>query len=211
MSSSRKLTNPLRPAARYRKGQAPAGAPLSDSDSDSDNDQPDTDAQHPQGNEAISEGDEQEEEDVKPRLSQAQRKAGAGAGGAMKVSLREVEVDHQGQVRVGGRTEVGRTAEESSEGEYETDEEDKQAGPRAAGAGARGAQDEVSRASSHSHPLSALTRGKADWGVEMGRARASTRPTRTRRRRLSRFISPSLSPSQSAAFPTESPLAGERC
>lgn len=143
MSTSRKLTNPLRPAARYRKGQAPAGVPLSDSDED---EQPQSaDADQPPLDEPISEEDE---DDVKPSIA-----GGRKAGGAMKVSLREVEVDTQGQVRVGGRTEVGRTAQESSEGEYETDEDEQSAGLANKPGGARAAArpDEVSRATRAPH------------------------------------------------------------
>ncbi len=129
MSSKPKLTQPLRPAARYRKGQAPANLPLSDSDEDDQQQE----EQHPQ-NEALSDDEHYQG-----------AAAGRGAGGQMKVSLREVEVDQRGQVRVGGRTEVGRTAEESSEEETE-EEEEQQPRPRFTGAGASkaAAQEEVS-------------------------------------------------------------------
>ena len=95
-SSRPKLTNPLRPARRYRKGKAPAHAPSSDSDSD---------AEAPAAVSAPSSDEE------KPRVP---------VKGKMAVALREVEVDDAGMVRVGGREEVGRTereVESSEEGE----------------------------------------------------------------------------------------------
>ncbi|GAA5951275.1 hypothetical protein JCM21900_003824 [Sporobolomyces salmonicolor] len=113
-----KLTNPLRPVARYRKGKAPVNAQVaSDSDEESDD-------QHRE-----LEDDRaplQEDEDLQEFTTAAQRKqpAGASAGGRINVALREVEVDQAGKVRVGGRDEVGRTEMESSEGEYETESED---------------------------------------------------------------------------------------
>lgn len=99
MSSLPKLTNPLRPVARYRKGQQPANAP---SDSDSDE-------------EAVEQPSEGEEE-LKPTVVKKEVKA------KMAVALREVEVDKGGVVRVGGKGEVGRTERElessEDEGEY---------------------------------------------------------------------------------------------
>ncbi|ORY48829.1 splicing factor, Prp19-binding domain-domain-containing protein [Leucosporidium creatinivorum] len=109
-----KLTNPLRPVARYRKGQAPANAVASDSDSDDEQQQ-----------------QEEEEEQLKAEQSEDEKPnvgAGRGAGsGRINVALRQVEVDSKGQVKVGGREEVGRTVQEQGEGsssEYETDSED---------------------------------------------------------------------------------------
>lgn len=99
MSSLPKLTNPLRPVARYRKGQQPLNAP---SDSDSDE-------------EAVEQPSEGEEE-LKPTVIKKEVK------GKMAVALREVEVDQGGVVRVGGKGEVGRTEKElessEEEGEY---------------------------------------------------------------------------------------------
>lgn len=101
-----KLTNPLRPVARYRKGQAPVNAGIaSDSDSDQEEQQ-----------------DEQEQvkaessDDDKPTLSG--RRGTSRGKGKMNVALREVEVDSSGQVKVGGKGEVGRTAEEEGSSEY---------------------------------------------------------------------------------------------
>ncbi|GAA5914973.1 hypothetical protein JCM5296_004519, partial [Sporobolomyces johnsonii] len=113
-----KLTNPLRPVARYRKGKAPVNAPLaSDSDDDQDDQQPDLEHDH---------APLPEDEHLQEFTAAAPRKQlpGAGAGGTINVALREVEVDQAGKVRVGGRDEVGRTEMESSEGEYETESED---------------------------------------------------------------------------------------
>lgn len=71
---------------------------------------------------------------------------GKGGGGRIQVALREVEVDEGGQVRVGGRTEVGRTAEETSEEESEEEEEQAAPKPRftAPGASKGAGQAEVS-------------------------------------------------------------------
>lgn len=105
-----KLTQPLRPAARYRPGKAPV--PVADSDSDSgddgDNAQQQGDQQHAH--------DDDEDEDLAefsaPRTSKQQQP------GAINVALRQVEVLDDGKVRVAGRDESGRTQMESSEGEY---------------------------------------------------------------------------------------------
>lgn len=97
-----KLTNPLRPVARYRKGQAPAHAVASDSDSDEE--------QQEQEEQVKA---EESEEDHKPSISRAAQ------GGRINVALRQVEVDSKGQVKVGGKDEVGRTVqEEGSSSEY---------------------------------------------------------------------------------------------
>lgn len=97
---------PLRPAQRYRPGKAPV--PLADSDSDDDDDQ-----QQQQELEQAGDEDHDAGEDVALHAPRAH----AGPG-KLNVALREVEVDTGGKVRVGGRDEVGRTQEESSEGEY---------------------------------------------------------------------------------------------
>lgn len=102
MSSSRpKLTNPLRPATRYRKGKAPVNAPA-ESDSDSDNDP------------AVSLEAEPSSDEEKPRVP-VRREVKA----KIEVSLREVDVDAAGMVRVGGREEVGRTERELESSEEE--------------------------------------------------------------------------------------------
>lgn len=124
MSTTRKLTQPLRPAARYRKGQAPTNLPLSDSDEDEEQQQ----LEHQQGeNEAISDDEDQ---------NQGGQQSGTRGGGRIQVSLREVEVDQAGQVRVRGRTEVGRTQQESSEEESQDEEQEVAPKPRFTGAGA---------------------------------------------------------------------------
>lgn len=101
-----KLTNPLRPVARYRKGQAPAHAVASDSDSDEE-----------QGEQDEQVKAEESEEDQKPSIRASTSTGGAGR---INVALRQVEVDSHGQVKVGGKEEVGRTAQEqgASSSEY---------------------------------------------------------------------------------------------
>jgi len=104
-----KLTQPLRPAARYRKGQGPVGAPASDSDSDQEDEQleqPQSDAQ------AGSDDDVGVQEFTSGGNQRAEK------GKAMGIKLDKVQVDQQGKVKVGGKDEVGRTEMESSEGEY---------------------------------------------------------------------------------------------
>ena len=175
MSAKPKLTQPLRPAARYRKGQAPANLPLSDSDEDEQ--QPE---QPEQQDEPLSDNDQYQ-------AGTAARVGGTGAGRHMKVSLREVEVDQRGQVRVGGRTEVGRTAEESSEEESEDEEE---AVPRpgftGTGPSKTAGGDEVSR-------VQMTFSAEAEAGLTLstpGRSlRANTRLIQKRKKHPSRFTS----------------------
>lgn len=102
-----KLTNPLRPVARYRKGQAPVNAGIA-SDSDSD--------QEEQQDEQEQVKAESSDDNDKPTLSG--RRGTSSGRGKMNVALREVEVDSSGQVKVGGKGEVGRTAEEEGSSEY---------------------------------------------------------------------------------------------
>ncbi|BGP42250.1 hypothetical protein JCM10449v2_006255 [Rhodotorula kratochvilovae] len=113
-----KLTQPLRPAARYRPGKAPVPLPADDSSDDDDNQQQQQHAEDA----ADEDHDEGVTEFAAPHLA---RKDPA----RINVALREVEVDHGGKVRVGGRDESGKTQMESSEGEYETDSEDEAAAP----------------------------------------------------------------------------------
>jgi len=104
-----KLTQPLRPAARYRKGQAPVGAPASDSDSDQEDEQLEQPQSDPQ------DGSEDEVGVQEFTSGGNQRTTGKGK---MGIKLDKVQVDQQGKVKVGGKDEVGRTEMESSEGEY---------------------------------------------------------------------------------------------
>lgn len=121
-----KLTNPLRPAERYRKGKAPTNVIVSD-ESDSDEQQQQDEEEE---NQIIKPGSEfdSDEEDQKPFINNNastsinRKNLAVGKGkknvGQMAVNLREVEVDATGLVRVGGKDEVGRTGrelEESSE------------------------------------------------------------------------------------------------
>ncbi|GAA5867741.1 hypothetical protein JCM8547_005219 [Rhodosporidiobolus lusitaniae] len=110
-----KLTNPLRPAARYRPGKAPVPV-ASDESSDDD------DAQREQ------QEDQQEDDEDVSEFSGGQLKQQQGAGGRLNVQIREVEVDQGGKVRVGGKDEVGRTQLES-ESEYETDTDEEPRAP----------------------------------------------------------------------------------
>ncbi|GAA5970831.1 hypothetical protein JCM3765_005579 [Sporobolomyces pararoseus] len=101
-----KLTQPLRPVARYRKGQAPAGIVESDSESDQDEQA----EQHQQDEEGEDEqGVEEFTSARRPTEGQDNKKIG--------VKLGNVQVDQQGQVKLAGHDE------ESSEYETDTDEE----------------------------------------------------------------------------------------
>ena len=94
-----KLTQPLRPVARYRKGQAPAGVVDSDSDSDQD------EQQQEQQLEDASDQDEGVDEFTsvrKPTEASGQQKK-------MGVKLGNVQVDQRGTVKLPGQ------ADESSE------------------------------------------------------------------------------------------------
>ncbi|GAA5843089.1 hypothetical protein JCM9279_001858 [Rhodotorula babjevae] len=112
-----KMTQPLRPVARYRPGKAPV--PVADSDSD-DDDNDDQQQQH----DADAEGDQDDAEQDLAEFSAPQNRN--KQQGSLNVALKQVEVQ-DGKVRVGGKDESGRTQMESSEGEYETDSEDERA------------------------------------------------------------------------------------
>ncbi|KAK4698261.1 microfibrillar-associated protein 1, partial [Phenoliferia sp. Uapishka_3] len=117
MSSKPKLTNPLRPVARYRKGK-PIAPVQSDSDSDSE--------EAP----AADNEDEQSDEDTNPSISTTTTKKARPTAASFNVALKGVEVDDKGMVTVGGRGEVGKTArelesEEESEEDESSEEEDK--------------------------------------------------------------------------------------
>lgn len=98
MSSRTKSTKPLRPVARYRRGQAPANAGLDSESSD--------EGQEEREEERNREEDEEEENKVERSVK------GKETGRTMAITLKEVEIDAQGSVRVGGREEVGRTGRE---------------------------------------------------------------------------------------------------
>jgi microfibrillar-associated protein 1 len=90
-----KLTQPLRPVARYRKGQAPAGIVESDSESDQDEQ---TEEQH--------EGAEEEDEEQGVEEFTSNRRSTDGQEGKkMGVKLGNVKVDQQGQVKLPGQEE----------------------------------------------------------------------------------------------------------
>lgn len=94
-----KLTQPLRPVARYRKGQAPAG--VVDSDSDSDQDEQQQEQQLEDGSDQ-DEGVEEFTSVRKPAEVSGQQKK-------MGVKLGNVQVDQRGTVKLPGQ------ADESSE------------------------------------------------------------------------------------------------
>ncbi|GAA5827284.1 hypothetical protein JCM10212_000449, partial [Sporobolomyces blumeae] len=99
-----KLTQPLRPAARYRKGQAPAGVSLDHSDSSDDEPDhraADGDASHEAG----------QDEDVQEFASGA-RATGGRDQVKMGVRLNQVSVDQDGKVS------LGHPGDDSSSGEY---------------------------------------------------------------------------------------------
>ncbi|POY72373.1 hypothetical protein BMF94_4677 [Rhodotorula taiwanensis] len=121
-----KLTQPLRPAARYRPGKAPV--PAADDSDYSDNDQEEQDDAASAQAQADEGNDDDDDEQV-TEFTTANR-AAKGRGAAINVALKQVEVDQTGKVKVGGRDEVGRTEMESSEGEYETDSEDEKPAPK---------------------------------------------------------------------------------
>ncbi|GAA5891329.1 hypothetical protein JCM8208_002587 [Rhodotorula glutinis] len=113
-----KMTQPLRPVARYRPGKAPV--PVADSDSDDDNDD-----QQQQQHDDDGEGDQGDDDQDLAEFSAPQHRKQQQQG-SLNVALKQVEVQ-DGKVRVGGRDESGRTQMESSEGEYETDSDDERA------------------------------------------------------------------------------------
>lgn len=104
-----KMTQPLRPVARYRPGKAPV--PVADSDSDDDNDD-----QQQQQHDDDGEGDQGDDDQDLAEFSAPQHRKQQQQG-SLNVALKQVEVQ-DGKVRVGGRDESGRTQMESSEGEY---------------------------------------------------------------------------------------------
>lgn len=107
-----KLTQPLRPAARYRPGKAPV--PVADDSDYSDQEQ----EQEAQGTAADErDDDDDDDEQVTEFRTRTAGKPPKGTA-ALNVALKEVQVDQTGKVKIGGRDEVGRTEMESSEGEY---------------------------------------------------------------------------------------------
>ena len=89
-----KLTQPLRPVARYRKGQAPAGIVESDSDSDQD-----------EQAEQQQQAEEEEEEQGVEEFTSARRPTEGLDNKKIGVKLGNVQVDQQGQVRLPGQDE----------------------------------------------------------------------------------------------------------
>lgn len=114
-----KMTQPLRPAARYRPGKAPV--PVADDSDESDDEQQQQEVIGGEGAGAGAadeeDGDDDEQVTEFGGAGTAARAQNAGKG-ALNVALKQVQVDQAGKVTVGGRDEVGRTELESSEGEY---------------------------------------------------------------------------------------------
>ncbi|KAG0663510.1 hypothetical protein C6P46_002406 [Rhodotorula mucilaginosa] len=94
-----KLTQPLRPAARYRPGKAPV--PVAD-----DSDYSDQEEQEAQGT-AADDGDDDDDDDQQVTEFRTTTTAGKPKGtAALNVALKQVEVDQTGKVKVGGRDEI---------------------------------------------------------------------------------------------------------
>ncbi|GJE96789.1 microfibril-associated protein MFAP1 domain-containing protein [Phanerochaete sordida] len=108
-----------KPAARYRRGQAPKGAVElpSDSEEEDEGEQPELD----EGDEVI---EDVEEDDLEVR-QQVPKAAGKG----INVTLRDVNISREGKVIIAGREEVGRTEAELEEESEEEDEDEEAAKP----------------------------------------------------------------------------------
>jgi hypothetical protein len=217
-----KLTQPLRPAARYRPGKAPV--PVAD-----DSDYSDQEEQEAQGT-AADDGDDDDDDDQQVTEFRTTTTAGKPKGtAALNVALKQVEVDQTGKVKVGGRDEVGRTEMESSEGEYGpftpwarscpvryTDPDpcirrNGQRG-RAGGQGARQARLSTkscrSGATGASHYPSRVSRSRIlgrRLTPPVNRSLASTRPTR--RKNPTRKKSPSNQSTNPCLSPSQSPVS----
>ncbi|GAA5941633.1 uncharacterized protein JCM15063_001644 [Sporobolomyces koalae] len=131
-----KLTQPLRPAARYRKGQGPA-AVESDSDSNSDSERPDADdSERANNDDPDNHGDEAVHDFVSASTT---RRAEPSRDRKIGVNLRNVNVDPTG-------TRAKSNAASGSESEYETDSEAEQptSAPNKSAASAVPAEEESS-------------------------------------------------------------------
>lgn len=135
-STSRpKLTNPLRPVARYRKGKAPIQGLVPSDDDDSDEDDTGAKGEEDEGDVPIggeSDDEQQQEEEEAEKLvalrGEGKGKGKGAAGAEIKVELKRVQVTETGAVKIGGKEEVGRTARELEEQEGSSEEEGESAG-----------------------------------------------------------------------------------
>lgn len=109
MSARPKRTEPLRPAARYRRGQATA----QQSDSDSSDAEQQQEPVHEQ---------EDDPHDQADSITKSKSRI-------MALQLNQVEIDQHGSVRVGGKDEVGRTEREREEEEEEEEESEEEVKP----------------------------------------------------------------------------------
>ena len=103
-----------KPAARYRKGQAPKGYDAAAAESDSDEVEEQQEEQD-EGDVLIRDVGEEDEED-EDGLTVRRDAVGKQAKGAISVSLRDVNISKEGKVIVGGKEESGRTTAEQEEG-----------------------------------------------------------------------------------------------
>lgn len=96
-----------RPAARYRKGQAPKGCGEAASESDED-DEEQQNGELEAGDVLIQDFDEDEDEDG-GGLEVRREVVGKLQGKGMNVALRDVNISKEGRVVVAGKAEVGKT------------------------------------------------------------------------------------------------------
>ena len=108
-----------RPAARYRRGQAPKGYDAAPSESDED-EEAEEQEQPDEGDVLINDaGDIAEDDDEDEDGLAVHKDAGAKrAKGAISVALRDVNISKEGKVIVGGKEESGRTAAELERGMF---------------------------------------------------------------------------------------------
>ncbi|RDX41277.1 hypothetical protein OH76DRAFT_222885 [Lentinus brumalis] len=126
MSSAARKPAPRlpKPAARYRKGQAPKGYDAAAAELDSDDDEvEEQQEEQDEGDVLIRDVGEEDEED-EDGLTVRRDAVGKQAKGAINVSLRDVNISKEGKVIVGGKEESGRTAAELEEDEEEEEEEE---------------------------------------------------------------------------------------
>ena len=120
MSSRKPAPRIARPAARYRKGQAPKGFEAAQSDSEDDAEIEEQEQPEDEGDVLIRDverDDDDEEEDEDSSLA-VHKGAAKPAKGTISVALRDVNISREGKVIVGGKEESGRTAAELEEGAF---------------------------------------------------------------------------------------------
>ena len=97
-----------KPATRYWKGKAPQGitAVQSDSDEDEDEEQEQAEGDVPLDEELRAQSDDEEGMTLRKEVTKSK---------AMNIALKDVSVSSDGKVRVAGKEESGRTAQELRE------------------------------------------------------------------------------------------------